>query len=129
MRSNFDLNVLSNMRADLGLGLWTNTRIHVQDRTYVRMGCGGRLNSCARPRTRLTGPQGAEIRSKHGIILSCRLEPSVYADESLKGYFALLSMTLEGQRYGFVDDKAAAVASQDERIAGVWDWLRTAMDS
>ena len=47
----------------------------------------------------------------------------------MKEYLALLSVALEGQRYGFVDDRAATLAEQDERVAGVWEWLKTAMDS
>ena len=74
-------------------------------------------------------PQTADIRSKHGIILSCSLAFSENAEERLKERLAVLVTRLQGQRYGFVDDSVALLAEGDERVAGVWEWLRREMDS
>ena len=73
--------------------------------------------------------QSAEIRSKHGIILSCSLVVSESAGETVKERVAVLVTRLQGQRYGFVDDSMALLAEEDKCVARVWEWLRTEMDS
>ena len=73
--------------------------------------------------------QSAEIRSKHGIILSCSLVFPEGAEESMKEHLAVLAMRLKGQRYGFVDDSIKLLAKEDDRVAAVWEWLGTEMDS
>ena len=47
----------------------------------------------------------------------------------MKEHLAVLATRLEGQRYGSVDDGIALLAKEDERVAAVWEWLRTEMDS
>ncbi|KAL7282633.1 LOW QUALITY PROTEIN: hypothetical protein ACG7TL_004105 [Trametes sanguinea] len=74
--------------------------------------------------------QSAELRSKHGIILSCTFTHSEHSDSSLLTGLEKLAQGLEGERYGFVDESVAVFASSiDERIGEVWQWLRTEMDS
>ncbi|KAI1796086.1 Lipoyltransferase and lipoate-protein ligase [Ganoderma leucocontextum] len=75
------------------------------------------------------GAVSAEIRSKHGIILLCTLACAEGAEVTLKERLAVLVTRLQGQRYGFVDDSITLLAEEDERVAGVWEWLRTEMDS
>ncbi|OSD04531.1 Lipoyltransferase and lipoate-protein ligase [Trametes coccinea BRFM310] len=76
------------------------------------------------------GSTSAELRSKHGIILSCTFTHSGNSDSSLLTGLEKLAQGLEGERYGFVDESVAEFASSiDERIGEVWQWLRTEMDS
>lgn len=73
--------------------------------------------------------QTAELHSKHGIILKCSLTCSDGVDESVKERLALLVFKLEGQRYGYVDDTVASLVDGNLQVGGVWEWLRTEMDS
>ncbi|TBU63239.1 Lipoyltransferase and lipoate-protein ligase [Dichomitus squalens] len=75
------------------------------------------------------GVVSAEIRSKHGVILSCSVACSESTEEHLKERLAALVKRLQGQRYGSVDDGITLLAEEDERVTGVWEWLRTEMDS
>ncbi|KAH9943166.1 Lipoyltransferase and lipoate-protein ligase [Epithele typhae] len=75
------------------------------------------------------GTVKAEFLSKHGVILSCVLYPPEGAEESVKSGLALMSMVLEGQRYGAADDRPRSLARDSEDLWAVWDWLRKAMDS
>jgi len=65
------------------------------------------------------GTVEAEIRSKHGKILSCSFTP----DSGLTG----LGTSLEGERYGCIDGEDIRVKEGRER--DVWTWLRDAMNS
>ena len=73
--------------------------------------------------------QSAELRSKHGIILSCSMTCSENVEEAIKEHLALLVLKLEGQKYGFVDDSISLLVDGDARAAAVWNWLKTEMDT
>ncbi|KAI0371535.1 Lipoyltransferase and lipoate-protein ligase [Pilatotrama ljubarskyi] len=75
------------------------------------------------------GSLAAVLRSKHGIILSCTLTYPQGIGPDLKAKLEELAIRLEGERYGFVDEGVAALASRDRCAAEVWGWLRTEMDS
>ncbi|KAH9855036.1 Lipoyltransferase and lipoate-protein ligase [Lenzites betulinus] len=74
------------------------------------------------------GP-AAELRSKHGIILSCAFL-SEGLNDTLREKLAEFGGKLEGQRYGAVDERVTAAAREGEpRLADVWEWLKVVMDS
>ncbi|KDQ64230.1 hypothetical protein JAAARDRAFT_118000 [Jaapia argillacea MUCL 33604] len=78
------------------------------------------------------GQVTAQIRSKHGVILSCSLAltPLRGGDTSqeLQEELGELGKQLEGQRYGFVDEARLRNEIGDHTKA-VWEWLREQMDT
>ncbi|KAI0355388.1 Lipoyltransferase and lipoate-protein ligase [Trametes cingulata] len=74
------------------------------------------------------GALDAILRSKHGIILSCTFTYPEGTDSALRARLEELAHRLEGERYGFVDEGVAELASEG-RVGEVWRWLRTEMDS
>ncbi|KAI9064843.1 Lipoyltransferase and lipoate-protein ligase [Trametes sanguinea] len=77
------------------------------------------------------GSTSAELRSKHGIILSCTFVHSETEsiDSSLLTGLEKLAHGLEGEKYGFVDESVAQLPlSVDERVERVWQWLKEEMD-
>ncbi|KAI0638498.1 Lipoyltransferase and lipoate-protein ligase [Trametes polyzona] len=75
------------------------------------------------------GPLEAELRSKHGIILSCTFTHPEGEESTLWQGLEALARRLEGERYGSVNDTVASLAESDGRVADVWTWLRSEMDS
>jgi hypothetical protein len=76
---------------------------------------------------RHTFVKSAEIRSKHGIIVSCALNVSKMGLET--GVFetlAQLSQSYEGTRYGFPEDNPCNPDEIGPR-QDLASWLRTAM--
>lgn len=74
------------------------------------------------------GTVSAKIVSKHGLILSCTLnvvEPRLSTEDTV-GVFRL-AKTIEGQRYGFVDDILVTASTTSEAALNVWSWLKTVM--
>lgn len=70
------------------------------------------------------GPQAAEIRSKHGVILSCTLTPD---DTTLSKNLDKLGVVLEGQKYGSV--RSDLLDSAEQRLRDVAVWLEREMRS
>ncbi|KAF9006758.1 hypothetical protein BDQ17DRAFT_1352343 [Cyathus striatus] len=70
-----------------------------------------------------------EIKSKHGIILSCALQVENYSpdDNSVTESIAHLGKLLEGQRYAFIDD--AILGAINGPVGDVRTWLWSAMES
>jgi lipoate-protein ligase A len=71
--------------------------------------------------------QSAEIKSKHGVILSCSLLHEGVHKCSVNEELYGLAKALEGKSYGFVNDLV------EERTVGVhsadvWKWLKTMME-
>ncbi|KAI9000719.1 Lipoyltransferase and lipoate-protein ligase [Trametes punicea] len=76
------------------------------------------------------GTVAAELKSKHGIILSCSFTHFEGVDSELRAGLEKLAGGLEGEKYGLVDERRIDLASSlDQRVPGVWEWLRTEMDS
>jgi lipoate---protein ligase len=72
--------------------------------------------------------QSTEIKSKHGVILSCSFSYDGVNRTSVNEELFKLAKALEGKRYGFVDK--AAVEKQTARIHSrdVWKWLKRVME-
>ncbi|KII94603.1 hypothetical protein PLICRDRAFT_33404 [Plicaturopsis crispa FD-325 SS-3] len=69
------------------------------------------------------GDLTAEIRSKHGIILSCAFKYANGEDATSTGLGAVRK-ALEGQRYGFMQDYSeSGVPVAQEPAKDVWNWL------
>lgn len=62
--------------------------------------------------------QTAHIRARHGVILSC----------TLQGLDSELGKSLEGKRYGFIQDDEVGV-DVSGKTAVVWAWLKEEMSS
>lgn len=114
--------------AELGLGVWTDPRVHVCNTSIMVMGrCSKLFSSSYFPEAPLIKAQTANIRSKHGVILSCSLEYESSAEP--KDALDCLAKNLEGQRYGFVEDSLSEGSNADERVGQVWNWLRAEINS
>ena len=72
----------------------------------------------------LLGSQAAEIRSKHGVILSCTLTTD---DTTLSKNLDKLGVMLEGQKYGSV--RSDLLDSAEQRLRDVAVWLEREMRS
>lgn len=70
------------------------------------------------------GNVAAEIRSKHGVILSCTLTPD---DTTLSKNLDKLGVVLEGQKYGSV--RSDLLDSAEQRLRDVAVWLEREMRS
>jgi lipoate-protein ligase A len=70
----------------------------------------------------------AEIKSKHGVILSCTLSHEGVDGSLVNGEFHELTKALEGNRYGFVDNSAIEGRTAGGRSGDVWKWLETVME-
>lgn len=84
----------------LGLGIRTDSRVHILDQSDFRVGQRGQSTNERHVYDNLTAFQTADIRSKHGVILSCSL---TIDDTSDSEWLDSLGRKLEGQRYGFLD--------------------------
>jgi lipoate-protein ligase A len=71
------------------------------------------------------GNVAAEIRSKHGLILSCSF---TVEDTSDLEWLERLGLGLEGQRYGFLHNTVVEYGGVG-RAQEVWQWLREEMAS
>lgn len=78
----------------------------------------------------LTATQAVELRSKHGVILSCTFTHVGTIAPALREGLDRLATSLEEQKYGSVDEGVVAgAAAGDGRVAEVWEWLKSEMDS
>lgn len=84
----------------VGLGIRTDSRVHILDQSDFRVGQHGQSTNEKYVYDNLTAFQTANIRSKHGVILSCSL---TIDDTSDSEWLDSLGRRLEGQRYGFLD--------------------------
>ena len=85
----------------MGLGIRTDPRVHVLDQSDFPVGQYGQSTNKKYVCDNLTALQTANIRSKHGVILSCSL---TIDDTSDSEWLDRLDRRLEGQRYGFLDE-------------------------
>jgi lipoate---protein ligase len=72
--------------------------------------------------------QTTEIKSKHGIILSCSFSHDGASDLSVDREILELSKALEGMKYGFLNAAIEARAAGG-RNGDIWEWLKIAMES
>ncbi|KZT66040.1 Lipoyltransferase and lipoate-protein ligase [Daedalea quercina L-15889] len=75
------------------------------------------------------GELTAEIRSKHGVILSCCFEMSNRRDLELEQQLAALGEKLKQQKYGLVDESALGPEVHGGATGEVWGWLRVEMSN
>lgn len=74
--------------------------------------------------------QKAEITSKHGVILSCKVDCRSMGSETL----ARINEQMQGLRYGFIkefEENDEDLRSEDGsrisdplRTQGIWNWIR-----
>ncbi|KAI0776146.1 Lipoyltransferase and lipoate-protein ligase [Trametes elegans] len=74
------------------------------------------------------GPS-VELRSKHGIILSCVVTHPEDVNSRIGTGLQDLAARLKGERYGSVGERVVTLAQSDGRISAFWQWLREEMDS
>lgn len=125
---------------DVGLGIWSNPRIYLYARKQLQLGKTGERPA---PRTfwfllNLFIPpscsQKTNLRSKHGIILSCTFDTINLEDwgdiSELRGYLDALERSLAGEKYGFLTKEAKPrELAGDERMRQLWDELVKEMQS
>lgn len=115
----------------MGLGLRTNTRVHIHDRAYFFMGRSGQFRSYSGPRLNSQEAfQVGTIHSKHGLILNCTIEcPD--ADEEVQRLLGNVGSSLQDKRYAFITEgdrrEAGLVVDNVDVHREVWDWLRKEM--
>lgn len=69
-----------------------------------------------------------QIKSKHGIILSCSLSHENVNNPLGDGELFELAKALEGKRYGFVDDAMVMGTTAGVHTREVWKWLKIKME-
>jgi len=71
----------------------------------------------------------AEIKSKHGVILSCSISHEGVDDSKIKQELIGLGQALEKKMFGFVHDAVLETNIVGAHSRDVWSWLRTVMNS
>jgi len=69
------------------------------------------------------GEVKADIKAKHGVILSCNIETSASHAVLDPAELAELDSRMAGQRYGTVESVVEETSEEERRLAGVWTWL------
>ena len=69
-----------------------------------------------------------QIKSKHGVILSCSLSHENVNNLSGDDELFELAKALEGKRYGFVDDAMVMRKTAGVHTREVWKWLKIKME-